>query len=115
MPAYVEALAREVAFYGQRDPGAAVQTVYFGGGTPSLLAPEHFNRVINAIRSHFALAEDAEITIEANPGSLAPELLATLKSLGVNRISLGVQSSTPEELKALIAEKPSLRATDAST
>lgn len=100
MPRYVEALAREIEFYGRLER-MPVKTVYFGGGTPSLLAADQFERLFKAIHGQFELVPDAEITIEANPGRLSAALLAAIKDLGVNRISLGVQSSNPNELQAL--------------
>ena len=69
-----------------------VDTVYLGGGTPSLLAPELLQRLFAAMRSHFDFDSDAEITVECAPGQLADETLAALVTTGVNRVSLGVQS-----------------------
>jgi oxygen-independent coproporphyrinogen-3 oxidase len=74
-----------------------VDTVYLGGGTPSLLAPELLQRLFVAMRSHFHLDPDAEITVECAPGQLADETLATLAASGVNRVSLGVQSFIDRE------------------
>jgi oxygen-independent coproporphyrinogen-3 oxidase len=68
-----------------------VDTVYLGGGTPSLLAPELLQRLFAAMRSHFDFDSDAEITVECAPGQLADETLAALVTTGVNRVSLGVQ------------------------
>ena len=74
-----------------------VDTVYLGGGTPSLLAPELLQRLFVAMRSHFHLDPDAEITVECAPGQLADETLAALAASGVNRVSLGVQSFIDRE------------------
>jgi oxygen-independent coproporphyrinogen-3 oxidase len=74
-----------------------VDTIYFGGGTPSLLAPELVARLFAAVRARFDVAPDAEITVECAPGQLADETLATLAAVGVNRASLGVQSFIDRE------------------
>lgn len=87
---YVEALEREITFSPCR--GASLDTVYFGGGTPSLLAPEDVGRILHTLDQHYGLEKDAEITLEANPGTVNRESLKALRSLGVNRLSLGVQS-----------------------
>jgi len=74
-----------------------VDTVYFGGGTPVLLGPEHFNRIFVSIRQMFALTPDVEITIECAPGQLSDATLEAMVSAGVNRVSLGVQSFVDRE------------------
>ncbi len=107
IPAYVEALGRELEFVGSRFAGekdrgdGKVHTIFFGGGTPSLLTPKQFEYVLQAIRRNFTLTEDAEITIEANPGTVSFADLLNLRSLGINRISYGVQSANTEELRML--------------
>jgi oxygen-independent coproporphyrinogen-3 oxidase len=103
IPEYVEALCREINFVS-RNPQAEsnpIHTVFFGGGTPSLLAPAHFASILGGIRSNFDLREDAEITMEANPGTVTLETLQKFRALGINRISLGVQSANTEELRML--------------
>ena len=95
MDAYVATLQDEIALWGQRlgaSGPAPVSTVFFGGGTPSLLPPEGLIAILDALRRHFALAPGAEITMEANPESATPELLRAARVGGVNRLSLGVQS-----------------------
>jgi oxygen-independent coproporphyrinogen-3 oxidase len=77
-----------------------VDTVYLGGGTPSLLAPDLLARLFTAMRSHFEFNPDAEITVECAPGQLADETLAALVTAGVNRVSLGVQSFIDSEAHA---------------
>ncbi|GAB4454607.1 MAG: radical SAM family heme chaperone HemW [Anaerolineales bacterium] len=110
IPAYVEALTREIYFIGRqlRDYETrrlrdypTLHTVFFGGGTPSLLSPPQFDSILRSIRSAFALTADAEITIEANPGTVSFADLQGLRSLGINRISFGVQSANPFELRML--------------
>ena len=98
---YVSALCshitRESALY--RD--YTVDTVFFGGGTPSLLSNDDFSEIFKALRESFRLAADAEISIEANPGTLDFDKLKLLRSLGVNRLSIGLQSSSDSELLLL--------------
>ncbi|MGE5375680.1 MAG: radical SAM family heme chaperone HemW [Bacteroidota bacterium] len=103
IPAYVNALCREVEFIGSKfpSPEGRVHTVFFGGGTPSLLSPKQFESIFQAIRKNFVLPDDVEITIEANPGTVSHTDLVDLRSLGINRISYGVQSSNPNELRML--------------
>ncbi len=78
-----------------------VDTIYFGGGTPSLLGPSQFRQVFRHLRSQFDLAEDAEITLECAPGQLSDETLAELVQQGMNRISFGVQSFVDKETAAV--------------
>jgi len=109
IPAYVDALCKEIEFVGARaerrsgDSETAVEahTIFFGGGTPSLLSPLQFDSIFKAIRASFTVTEDAEISIEANPGTCSFADLLELRSLGVNRISFGVQSANMEELRML--------------
>jgi oxygen-independent coproporphyrinogen-3 oxidase len=90
-----------VAQVGEAAPGTPVHTVFFGGGTPSLLSLAHYRPIFEALRTSFALAPDAEITLEANPGTVDQAYLDGLRALGVNRLSFGVQSSHASELKLL--------------
>lgn len=102
IPAYVEALVREIEYVGERQPEPlTVHTVFFGGGTPSLLSPPQFASILRALRSAFAWTADAEVSIEANPGTTSFEALTALRGIGINRISFGVQSSNTEELRML--------------
>jgi oxygen-independent coproporphyrinogen-3 oxidase len=75
--------------------------VFFGGGTPSAIAPHAFQRAWHAVTQHFRIAPDAEITLEANPETVKPGLLEAWRAAGVNRLSMGVQSFVPEELATL--------------
>ncbi|RME32336.1 MAG: radical SAM family heme chaperone HemW, partial [Thermoflexia bacterium] len=97
IPEYVEALCREIG----GAPPARVRTVYFGGGTPSLLPPEGLEQLLNALRGRFFSPDPVEITLEANPGTVDRGYLRSLRNLGVNRLSLGAQSAHPEELRLL--------------
>jgi oxygen-independent coproporphyrinogen III oxidase len=102
IPAYVEALAREVRLVARSAPDRLeAGTIFFGGGTPSLLTPAQFATIFDAVRESFDLAKDAEISLEANPGTLDRQSLDGLRRVGFNRISLGVQSTHPEELRLL--------------
>ena len=109
IPAYVDALCKEVEYVGrsflsqQERAGDAgkVHTIFFGGGTPSLLSPLQFDSIFKSIRSAFTLTEDAEISIEANPGTVSYADLLELRGIGINRISYGVQSANTEELHML--------------
>ena len=89
---YVRALAADIAREGAALEGRAVETVFLGGGTPSFFPPADIGRVLDAVRASFALAPDAEITMEANPGALESGRLAGYRAAGVNRLSLGAQS-----------------------
>jgi oxygen-independent coproporphyrinogen III oxidase len=103
IPAYVEALCKEVDFVGKEFAGneGKVRTIFFGGGTPSLLSPEQFTAIFRSIHTNFDLTNDAEITIEANPGTVSYDDLLKLRAIGINRISYGVQSANTEELRML--------------
>lgn len=90
MNAYADCLRREVALLGE--PGQTIDSVFVGGGTPSLLGAEAIARILDAVRARFVLASGAEISIEANPGTIDPDKLQGYLEAGVNRISLGVQS-----------------------
>ncbi len=94
IPEYVEALCREIdlsmAFGGENK--SELTSVYFGGGTPSLLAPSQVEKILGSLRKVFALSKDCEITLEANPGTIDEEKLRGFRNAGVNRLSLGIQS-----------------------
>jgi oxygen-independent coproporphyrinogen-3 oxidase len=95
---YVAALRQEIA---AAPAGLQADTIFFGGGTPSLLSPHEVRHVIATCAQHVGLTPDAEITLEANPETVTPALLAGFREAGVNRISFGVQSFDPEELRRL--------------
>ena len=96
---YVSAVLRNIRHYG--DTERKVSTVYFGGGTPSLLTSVQIGSILDEIHNSFSLDEQAEITIEANPCTLSAEKLSELRNTGVNRLSVGVQSMKDSELKML--------------
>ena len=102
---YIDLLLQEIS-HAQRvveetGSSARVPTIFFGGGTPTLLDASDLGRVINQIQSRFELASDCEITIEANPDTITPEKLDDLLDAGFNRISFGMQSAVPHVLAAL--------------
>ncbi len=78
-----------------------VDSIYLGGGTPSILGDSELQRIFEAVREHFVVTPDAEITVECAPGTLAPPLIETLLQCGVNRVSLGVQSFVDEEAQSV--------------
>ena len=78
-----------------------VDSIYLGGGTPSILDPEQLRRIFAALREQFAVASDAEVTVECAPGTLTPSLIETLLACGVNRVSLGVQSFVDQEAQSV--------------
>ena len=102
VPAYVDALRSEIEAAG-RGAGRTLElgTVFFGGGTPSLLTPSQFESILETISTHFRLLPEAELTLEANPGTVSADELRRLRQSGMNRISFGVQSANPEELRML--------------
>jgi len=124
IPAYVEALCHEIKSVGgslaqQSSPSPEfgkgvrgdvlslskgegnVHTIFFGGGTPSLLTPAHYRDIFQNIHRYFEVSPSAEISLEANPGTVSPDYLRELREIGFNRISYGVQSANPNELRML--------------
>lgn len=98
---YVEQLVRQIQIYGKMAGHRTVSTIYFGGGTPTVLSEKQFKDILSAVEANFPSREDdIEITVEGSPDSLSEEKLLALKELGVNRISIGLQTMHPVELKA---------------
>ena len=98
---YLDAVCDHIRETGPLTPGYRVDTVYFGGGTPSYFGAEGMAAILSTIRRYFDVASDAEITFEANPDSISPKLLRRLRGEGFNRISLGVQCSDNAILEAI--------------
>src|SRR2546421_483892 len=96
---YVRAVAREAEAFDLSC--ADVDTIYFGGGTPSLLAPAQVSHLLDAVRRRFRVSADAEVTMEMNPGTVTPEALRAFRAAGVNRASFGAQTFDERELKRL--------------
>jgi len=95
---FVQALLKEIILQKEYLQGK-IDTVYFGGGTPSILDLTELNQVFDSLHSTFIITEDAEITLEANPDDITPEKLEGWKSSGINRLSIGVQSFVQEDLE----------------
>jgi oxygen-independent coproporphyrinogen-3 oxidase len=113
IPTYTEALIKEAQLWRSATEGRPVSTVFFGGGTPSKMPVEDMRALMDGLRSTFDIAADAEVTLEANPGSLDEEYLGGLLDAGFNRLSIGVQSFHNEELKALDRQHSAAEAADA--
>ncbi len=96
---YFKAVIRNIRHYA--DKNTTVDTIYLGGGTPTLLTSENISAFINEIEKSFNLSSDAEITIEANPNTLTPEKLSEMHKAGINRLSIGIQSMNNKELEFL--------------
>jgi oxygen-independent coproporphyrinogen-3 oxidase len=98
---FVRAFAAEIAATAARIPRRAVSTIFFGGGTPSLMQPGTVGAVIDAVARHWSIAPDVEVTLEANPTSVEARRFQGFRSAGVNRVSLGVQALDDRALKEL--------------
>ncbi len=101
IPAYEKALAKSFSHFSCLVPDAKVETVYLGGGTPSLATPEGIGEIFRSLRENFELSNHAEITAEMNPESTDAPILAAFRKAGVNRISFGMQSAIGKELETL--------------
>ena len=101
MQPYAEAVACETRLWAPHVAGRRVETVFFGGGTPSLLPLPEMRTIVEALRSQFDIPPDVEFSLEANPGTVDAAHLAGLRELGFNRISFGVQSFHDDELRTL--------------
>lgn len=101
MAEITEALLDELKLRKNYLEGQNIETIYFGGGTPSLIKSEDIGRIINTIHTHFNIDSNVEITLEANPDDLTPEKLSQLKTSGINRLSIGIQTFRQEDLDFL--------------
>jgi oxygen-independent coproporphyrinogen III oxidase len=110
---WAAALEREIARRAPSAAGTEFSSLFFGGGTPSAIAPAVFTRVMRALRAAFRLAPDAEVTLEANPESVRPERLDAWAAGGVRRLSMGAQSFEPGELATLGRIHPAARPAEA--
>lgn len=97
---YIEAVEKDLRKCSAKSRGKKVDTVYFGGGTPTVLG-ENLARLLNCVKENYNVAADAEVTFEANPNTIEYQTLALLRKAGFSRLSFGMQSAVPEELKAL--------------
>jgi oxygen-independent coproporphyrinogen-3 oxidase len=98
---YVRAFQAEIAATAVRVPGRTVSTIFFGGGTPSLMAPATVGAILDAVAAHWTVATDVEVTLEANPSSVEADRFRGYRAAGVNRVSLGVQALEDAALTAL--------------
>src|SRR5688572_30505599 len=98
---YVPNLAKEIKTFGKGGTTDTVETIFFGGGTPSLLSAAQVETILNAVAARFTVSARTEITMEMNPGTVTPETLAAWRQLGVNRASFGAQTFDDNELARL--------------
>ncbi|HSL79618.1 MAG TPA: radical SAM protein, partial [Pseudolabrys sp.] len=98
---FLRAYETEIAATAARVPDRTVSTIFFGGGTPSLMQPSSVQRILDCIAEHWSVAPDAEVTLEANPTSVEAKRFRGFRTAGVNRVSLGVQSLDDAALKEL--------------
>lgn len=98
---YVRALVREIELSKEKMKDYLIDTVFIGGGTPSILDGKLIEKIMKTLRENSTISEDAEITIECNPGTVTKEKLERYKKAGINRISFGLQSANDEELKSI--------------
>ena len=102
IPKYFDALERETEASGRVDNGESlIHTIYFGGGTPSIVPFEYYQRLLQKVANEFNLDRNLEITLEANPGTVQGRDFSGYQQAGINRVSIGVQSFQPQELKLL--------------
>jgi len=101
IPSYAETLLKDARLWTAAVRGRPVESIFFGGGTPSLVPSDELAKILTGLRSIFNVAPDAEIALEANPGSLTVDYLRDLRALGFNRLSIGVQSFDDAELARL--------------
>ena len=99
--AYVRALRREISTASKMTEEYEVSTVFLGGGTPSILPPEAVDGILRTVRESFSLSQDAEITMELNPGTDGKEKMEAYRKAGINRLSIGLQSADDQELHTL--------------
>lgn len=101
MPLLCSAIVKEIELQKNFLAGESIQTIYFGGGTPSLLSEHQLTGILQAIHKHFAVVEEVEITLEANPDDLNKDFIGSLLNVGINRLSIGVQSFDDTVLRFL--------------
>lgn len=99
--AYMKALKKEITCESSSYADYEIKTIFFGGGTPSILKAEDIGEILDCIRKHYRIDKDAEITLEMNPGTATREKLTALKKAGINRLSIGLQSADNTELQML--------------
>lgn len=107
---YVDSLVKEIEFRAGERPGSQVETLYLGGGTPSVLSDFHLEKILNAVHKHYSFREDAERTLECNPDDLSPAYLKELRNKDFNRISIGIQSFFEKDLELMKRSHTSIQA-----
>lgn len=107
---FTEALLEEIGLVAERFPEASPETIYFGGGTPSILSEDSLKKINDRIRSSLDVSPSAEVTIECNPNNLTLEKLKTFQKMGIKRLSVGVQSFLDNELRFLTRNHTALQA-----
>lgn len=98
---YVNSLCKEIAYMGQQLQSVAVSSIYIGGGTPSWLDEDEMGKILTALHQNFSVRTNAEVSIECNPGTVTMEKLAAYRRMGINRMSIGLQSANDDELQML--------------
>lgn len=111
----MNAICQEIALQKDYLSSKNLKTIYFGGGTPSLLSPLELEQILHTVHRNFQVEKDAEITLEANPEDLNLPYLSAIKSLGINRLSIGIQSFREENLRFLNRSHTSVQATNCIT
>ena len=107
---YVESLVKEIEIRAGEKAGSEVETLYLGGGTPSVLSDFHLEKILDAVHKHSSFREEAEWTIECNPDDLSPAYLEQLRNKGFNRISIGIQSFFERDLELMKRSHTSIQA-----
>ncbi|MBI9071705.1 MAG: radical SAM family heme chaperone HemW [Melioribacteraceae bacterium] len=99
---FQKALLKEISNYAQKySKGRIIKSIFFGGGTPSLMEPDYIKQILDEIRERYCVAEDAEITLETNPGTVNEDKINSFYKAGINRLSIGIQSFDEKDLKFL--------------
>ncbi len=101
MPEVIESICHEAELQKHYLQDKTIETIYFGGGTPSLIGKDLLSKIMDALRAHYTIAQDAEITLEANPDDISSQALEQWKKLGINRLSIGIQSFRDDDLRYL--------------
>ena len=98
---YAESLCKEIAYMEQQLRSVAVSSIYIGGGTPSWLDASDMGKIMDALHKNFTIGQDAEISMECNPGTVTMEKFSAYRKMGINRLSIGLQSANDDELRLL--------------
>lgn len=101
LSSYIESLKNEIIYRSQFFKDTPITSIFFGGGTPSLMSAKHFEEIMDILHRYYHIEATAEITSEANPGTLSAEKLSAMRKSGINRLSIGLQSTNDCELKCL--------------